>query len=60
MKLYERSLVEEILTKRPYVKHLTLALFEGALPKSLDSAKLARECLKSLTAEDLIQLNEQR
>lgn len=58
------SVVEELLTKRPYTKCFTELLFNASpcLKSSeedqqwYDLAKLARECLKHLTAEDLRQL----
>jgi len=50
--------IEEVLTKKPYNRHLTLQLLEGKnfLEQKADIAKLARECLKSLTSEDLMHL----
>jgi hypothetical protein len=48
--------VEDILTKRPFTKHLTFLLLEGAIksPELVD--RLAHECLKQLTSEDLWSL----
>ena len=52
------ALVEDILSKKPFTKHLTLALLEQRVPKAVfDVTKLATECLKTLTSEDLTQLN---
>ena len=52
------AIFEETFTKKPFVKHLALALLESELPVPLfDTAKLARECLKNLTSEDLVSLN---
>ena len=50
---YVASIVEETLTKRPYAKHLTMVLYEGRHTQGLDVGKLAKECLKNLTSEDL-------
>jgi hypothetical protein len=50
------GIIEEVLTKKPYNKHLVLNLIEGNFKSSQDLPKLARECLKSLTSEDLMQL----
>jgi hypothetical protein len=47
------NIVEETLTKRPYSKHLAILLFEGKHNQGLDVTKIARECLKNLTSEDL-------
>jgi hypothetical protein len=45
------------LAKRPYVKHLVPVLIERGLPGGeMDLEKIARECLKHLTSEDLMQL----
>ena len=52
------AIFEETFSKKPYAKHLTLALLENELPTTVfDTAKLARECLKNLTSEDLVQLH---
>ncbi len=61
-RLYSLSLVEDVLTKRPFSKVLALTLLnlssdlrtQGS--QWFDLAKLARECLKSLTGEDFRQL----
>ena len=54
------ALVEDVITKRPYGKVLSLTLlnFNSELREGqwYDLAKLARECLKSLTSEDFRQL----
>lgn len=55
-------LVEEVLCKRPFIRALTLLLLNDSEDNSLrssgwfDLAKLARECLKGLTSEDLRQI----
>lgn len=58
-KTYWTVILEETLTKKPYVKHLVLHLLEGGLRNGFehDAAKLARECLKNITSEELWQLN---
>lgn len=57
MKLtYIQSIIEETLTKRPYVKHLTSLMLSATLFTTIDGGRLARECLKNLTAEDFMQL----
>lgn len=56
------NIVEEVLTKKPFTRSLTQLLLsdseENPLKSStwFDLAKLARECLKSLTSEDLKQI----
>lgn len=54
------ALVEDVITKRSYGKVLALTLlnFTSELREGqwYDLAKLARECLKSLTGEDFKQL----
>ena len=55
-KFYITSILESVLVQRPFTKHLVLALFENAITEDIDTAKLARECLKNLTSEDLSQL----
>ncbi len=56
-RIYAISIVEELFTKRPYNKILALNLLNlsSDIRRSdwFDHAKLARECLKSLTAEEL-------
>ena len=54
---YTTGIIEENLTKRPYVKHLTNILLSGQLAQSMDATKVARECLKNLTNEDFMQLS---
>lgn len=56
-KNYSISVVEEILTKKPFTKTFTQSLLEdNTIPRSVfDVAKLAIECLKNLTSEDLWQ-----
>ncbi len=62
---YKRSVYvtffEEILAKKPFTKQLTFLLLSGGLQftqlsQQQDSAKVARECLKALSSEDLKQL----
>jgi hypothetical protein len=53
---YSQSLIEELLFKRPYCRALTLELLSnsGLLRETeFDLARLARECLKNLSGEDL-------
>jgi hypothetical protein len=57
-KTYAISLVEEVLTKKPYGKYVSLIALNGELSAvDFDLAKLAKECLKALTSEDLKQLH---
>ncbi len=46
------------MTKRPYNKHLVITLIDGHLTGVSDEelARIARECLKTLTSEDLMHL----
>jgi len=48
----QQTIIEDILCRRPYVRAVTIAILEkgGAEPK------MAKECLKSLTSEDLWQM----
>ena len=55
-KQYIQNIVLECLTRRPYSKHLIVSLVEGQLRNHAEIAKIARECLKSLTSEDLMLL----
>jgi len=52
------EVLEDILTKRPYSQYLSFFLLKGdsfdAL--QLDLSKLTRHCLRTLSAEDLMQL----
>lgn len=50
------SIIDETLTRRPYVKHLATFLLNGNYLQTVDGAKLARESLKNLTSEDFMQL----
>lgn len=50
----QRDVIAECLSRRPYSKHLFVALAEGLTKSQGDQAKLARDCLKSLTSEDLM------
>ena len=58
-KLTTTLIVEEVLCKRPYTRALTLLLLNDSDHNPLrssgwfDLARLARECLKGLTSEDL-------
>ena len=55
---FTTAIIDECLTKRPYAKHLTLILLEGAVSNTnADLAKLARECLKNLSPEDFVHLH---
>jgi hypothetical protein len=57
-KTYVQGIIEESLTKRPYNKHLVITLIDGHLTGVSDEelARIARECLKTLTSEDLMHL----
>jgi transcription termination factor NusB len=50
-------LVEDVLTKRPFAKHMITAMLQKILTEEYDLAKVTKDCLKSLTSEDLMQLN---
>ena len=60
------TLVEDILTKRPFTKYVAFLLLAGnsaslygessGFSSWFDLIKLSRECLKNLTAEDLKQM----
>ncbi len=56
---YIKQIVEETLSKRPYSKHLVLAISkkEERLP---DQVKLTNYCLKTLVAEDFFLLHENK
>jgi hypothetical protein len=58
VRLYESGLIEDCLARRPYARQLALVLLEGSHPQQLDSAKIARECLKNMSSEDFLQLFE--
>jgi hypothetical protein len=48
------GLTEDILTKKPYTKHLTILMLDGSIsPNAFDVARIAKECLKNLSSEDL-------
>ena len=48
------QIVEEVLTRRPYAKHLAMHLLDDPMPKNgLDLLFIARECMKQVTSEDL-------
>lgn len=56
-KNFSISLVEDVLTKKPYTKPATMILLNGGIARNLfDVAKIARECLKNLSSEDLFHL----
>lgn len=57
-KTYFINIVEESLSKKPFNKHLVSVLIEKftVTVGDLDFARVARECLKTLTSEDLMQL----
>ena len=50
------------MTKKPYTKFLALFLLDAETLKEgiscIDLAKVARECLKSLSSEDLMQYGQ--
>lgn len=50
-------MVEDVLTKKPYTKPITMILLNGGVPRNIfDVSKIARECLKNLSSEDLFHL----
>lgn len=53
-----REIVEDILTKKPYVEHLVVLLLKDQNIEHLEDikVKLFRSCLRSLTSEDLMHL----
>ena len=56
---YSICIVEDILTVRPFTKHVALLILQRNECVSndwYDLIKLSRECLKNLTAEDLRQI----
>jgi hypothetical protein len=53
---YISNIIEECLTRRPYSKHLVCVLIESTLKSEKDLPRLAKECLKNVTSEDLMQL----
>ena len=53
---FVQGVIEDTLSKKPYVKSLTLLLLEQAVPASLEKSKVVKECLKHLTGEDFFQL----
>lgn len=55
-KAFSTTIVEGIFTHRPYAKDLVLVMLENGPVKDIDFAKLARECLKNLTGEDLYHI----
>src|SRR3569833_3157163 len=48
--------MDDTITKRPYVKHLTLFFFQFP---TVAAPKTVRECLKNLTSEDFMQMAHQ-
>ena len=58
---FTSGLVEDILVKRPYTKVLSLELLDNSAQllrgDEIDLARLARECLKNLSSEDLKQIH---
>lgn len=55
-KAFSTQIAESVFTQRPYAQELVLVLPEYTSLKDIDFAKLARECLKNLTGEDLYNL----
>lgn len=58
-KAYWNGIVEETLTKRPYAKYVAIMMLEaGVIPGSTegDCVRLAKECFKNLSSEDLNQM----
>jgi hypothetical protein len=56
---YQTTIVDEILTKHPFTKLLTTVMLQDTFTEffkfasEAELSKLARECLKNLTSEDL-------
>lgn len=51
------GLTEDILTKKPYTKLLAMLMLDGTVsPNHFDIARIAKECLKNLSSEDLYQM----
>lgn len=55
-KIFAASILEGVFTHRPYARDLVVVMLEQHSIKDVDFAKLARECLKNLTSEDLYHL----
>lgn len=58
-RLFWHGVIEDILTRKPYVKHLALFLLETETKSAyeVEAIKLAKECIKGLTSEDLWQFH---
>jgi hypothetical protein len=58
-KTYLISIVEDVLTKRPYGKYITIMALSqpemnsNLMTRGLDLAKCIRECVKVLTSEEM-------
>lgn len=53
-KNYTIAIVEDIFTKKPFTRLITILLLEDSLPKfAYDLIRIAKEAMKSLTSEDL-------
>ena len=53
-KNYSIGIVEDIITKKPYTKPITIVMLNNSIARNIsDVAKIARECLKNLSSEDL-------
>lgn len=52
---YQAVIVEETLTKRPYLRVLTVLVLDGPKDclRDVDLLRVSKECLKGLTGEDL-------
>lgn len=53
-----KSIIEDCLTKKPYAKILVLTLLEDPSLNDgrVDVARVVRQCVKTLSSEDLVQL----
>ena len=52
---YQAGIVEETLIKRPYLRVFTMQVLEGPKDclRDVDLLRVAKECLKGLSGEDL-------
>ena len=55
-KTLAHSVIDEVLTKKPYTTAMVLVLSNTQQPQGVDYSKYARECLKNMTAEDFVHL----
>jgi len=53
-RLFEQSILQDVLGDRPYVRALALCLFNGRIPATFDRLKLAQSCLTHLVPQDML------